>query len=364
VLLNGTAIDSWHYDAETKATIVLLPPQDRRGSIAVTAVAAGPIVALGPEHNQAVVQADVRRLLGEAYPSETKGREELVDAILDLDAPGRTDALARLGGPLIRFVEFTTPEEAVQQLGRLIVGAPADGESYDLEVDFVLYRSGQPENHRIELAGTTTDQILDTPFAFDGAMQSLYWEAEARLTWRGRSQSFTHQSVSLFPAIYRWRTLIYDRAVEGIAPGRAFEDNSLDWQPAPADPTRLANLSQPYLVWLQDRGDTLAGYLSTTIVSPHTRDAVIIYWTEGPASLYLNGQKIPHGRILRKEEHHPFARFRFLGRAHRTAVVRLQAGRNHLLVATRRSQSGWRSWFFSAALADPTGSLLTDLVID
>jgi alpha-glucosidase len=364
VLLNGAALDSWRYDSETMATVILLPPQDRRESIALTTVATDPIVALGQEHNQAVVQADVQKLLGEAYPSEAQRPEELVSAILDLDAPGKNDALARMGGPFARFIEFTTPEEAAQQLGRLIVGAPANEENYDLEVDFVLYRSGRPETHRIQLQGMTTDPIIDTPFAFDGKMQSLYWESEARLTWRGRTQSFTHQSASLFPTIYHWHTLLYDHAIERITPAQAFADDTVDWQPAPTNPAHQANLSQPYLVWLRDRGDTLAGYLSTTIISPRSRDAVIIYWTEGPASLYLNGQEIPRGRVLRKDEHHPFAKFRFLGRAHRTAVVQLKAGRNRLMVATGRSKTGWRSWFFSAALADPEGKLLTDLVFD
>ena len=90
---------------------------------AVTVHASGTISAHGDERNRSLVEADVRRLLGDECPAGPLNPS----AVANLEGSGVPDAVARLGGPFARFIEFVTPEEAAITLGRVIVGAPAEG---------------------------------------------------------------------------------------------------------------------------------------------------------------------------------------------------------------------------------------------
>jgi len=210
VTVDGQRVSDWRYDAGTLTTVVLVPPRDKGSPVTVTAVARDGISALGEAHNRRSILSDVGRLLGGWLP-DTEDDDVLLDAVLRLEAPGQADALARLGGPLVRFIEFVTPEEAAQQLGRVIVGAPARAdEPYDLEVTFTLFRGGRAEPHSIRLEGRRASQIVDAPFAFDGRRQMMRWEAEVEIAWRGQTLRRSYRSLPLCPAIYGWQALVID----------------------------------------------------------------------------------------------------------------------------------------------------------
>ncbi len=366
VRLDDEQTADWEYNPETLTTIVHVPLRDKRQPIRVTAFAQYPISVLGAEHNRGMVVADVRRLLGDRCPADSGD----VDAVLRTDAPGRADAVARLGGPLVRWIELSTPEEAAQQLGRAIVGGPARAdEPYDLQATFTLFRGGKPEQHTIHMEHTTGSHILNTPFAFDGQAQTMHWEATVQITWRGQMLTSTHRSSTLFPTIPLWRAVVYDRQESPLMLGQVMSARGtivqkLDWKAYQQQPDALDNLHEPYVVlfarehWAElQAGKPLAGYLTTTVISPDERDVVLRFGSAGATEVYLNGKRAheaPTGE--QAPEGPPIFR-----QTRRTAVMHLRAGANTLLIGTRPPQERRPFWFFGAALTTPGDELMTDL---
>ena len=362
VTLDEVEAAGWTYNPETLTTIIPVPLRDKWQPVTLVAVAAGKISALGEPHNREVILADARHLLGRDVRD--------VDAALRLDAPGRADAVARLGGPFVRFVEFTTPEEASRQLGRVIVGAPAPGgEPYDLDATFTLFREGRPERHVVQIKGATESRILDTPFAFDGQVRTARWEAEVEITWRGETLTYTHQSKPLFPTIYAWRALVYNREeepipLEQVMDGAGRVNPDLGWRAYVQTAADSMNVNQPHAVLFYrecrqelQTGVPLAGYLATTIVSPDEREAVVRFRAAGPAAFYLNGRPVEAAPAEGKESDvHPL--FRSL---RQTDVLHLRAGENTLIVHSRPDQSEQPAWLFGGAFMTPDGDFVTDL---
>jgi hypothetical protein len=342
--------------------------REKRQPVRVTAFAERGISALGEPHNRLVIRSDVRRLLGDRCPP---GADD-VDAVLRLDVPGRADAVARLGGPFARFIEFVTPEEASQQLGRVIVGAPAlADEPYDLEAMFTLFRAGRSERHTFQVEGATAPCILDTPFAFEGQVRAMRWEAEVKIAWKGRTLVYTHHSEPLFPTIYVWRALVYNQQEKPIAPEQVMDDagrvnDTLNWEAYVQTAARLKNVNDYHVVpfWRDYRqalrdGEPLAGYVATTVISPRECDVILHFQSTGPTEIYLNGQRFEETPVEQEEDVHPLFR-----RPRRTAVMHLRVGENTLVAHTRPSPLEQPPWFFGGGLRTPDGDLMTDLVFE
>ena len=300
VMLDGEEIAGWRYDAQNLRTTIQVPPRDKGQPIRVTARSSGGISALGEAHNRQVVLSDARRLLGEGYSSEAS-EDALLEAALRASAPDQTrsaasrlDAIARLGGPLVHVLEFTTPEEAAQQLGRVIVGAPArTDQPFDLEVTWTLFGTSGTKQKTVRVQGVTESQIIDAPFAFDGTVRTARWMADVKLTWRGETLLFTHQSRPLFPSIYAWQVLVYDEqlerlTLEQVVDGEGGINQDLSWKAYVQTTEGLKNVNQPHGVYLSREyeqalaeGAPLAAYLSAVVNSPDEREAVVRFRAAG-----------------------------------------------------------------------------------
>jgi hypothetical protein len=367
VLVDGHKTGRWTYDAETLTTTVHVPLHDKRKPVTVHAVMAGGAWALGEEHNRAVVLDDVKRLLGDRCP----GRDFVnVDAVLFCDAPGRADAIARLGGPFVRFIEFSTPEEVSRQMGRAIVGAPLRrGDPYNLEATFVVRRGGWTEWYEaVNVKGSHAPQILDNTFAFDGRVQTVCWEAEFRVTWQGQTMVHRHRSSPLFPAIYAWRFVVYDReespiCLEQVIGAEGEINEALAWQDCSQSLEGLPNLATPHEVVFSrmetyaarlHAGEPLAGYLATTVICPVEREAVIECWGSA-AEFYLNGRRVGEASETPGE-----GISQMFWPSRRTPVMRLRAGANTLVVHTQPTGDGGY-WAFGGAFRWPDGDPMTDL---
>jgi alpha-glucosidase (family GH31 glycosyl hydrolase) len=370
VLLDGHKTDHWAYDAETLTTVVHVPSHDKRKPVTVRTVMEGAASALGEAHNRAVVLDDVKRLLGDRCPD--RGVAD-IDTVLFCDAPGRTDAIARMGGPFVRFVEFSTPEEVSQQMGRAIVGAPLrKGDPYDLEATFLVRRGGWTEWYEaVNIRGSHAPQILDNTFAFDGQVRTLCWEAEFRVTWKGQTMVHRHRSNPLFPAIYVWRFAVYNReeapiSLEQVVGAEGETDDSLAWQDCSQSLEGLPNLTTPHSVVFSRMeiyaarlraGEPLAGYLVTTIICPDEREVVIECWGSA-AEFCLNGQRVGEASETPVKEVSPM-----FWPSRRTPVMRLQAGTNTLVVHTQPTDDG-RFWAFGGVFQWPDGDLMADLTFE
>ena len=368
VTIDGVESTDWTYDPETLTTTVQVPMRDKQELLAVVAVAEGGISALGEAHNRVLALSDVRRLLGARCPADAGE----LDAVLHTDSPGRSDAVARLGGPFARIIELITPEEASQTLGRVIVGGPVyESEPYDFNVKTTLFSGSEVEEHVIRLQGVTESQILDLPIAFDGEVRSARWDAEVSISWRGETLTFCHQSKPLFPSIHTWRALIYDEDDRVISLGEVMGpdgdvDAALSWKTYIQTTQGLRNINQAHTLFLSEEyeeqlsaGALLAGYLTTTVISPDERDVILSFSSTGRDEFYLNGGKLGVTPLKAAEEElHPLVRG-----PSKTRVMHFQAGRNTLLVASRPSHSR-RLWMFSGTLLTPEGESMTDLLFE
>jgi len=369
VRIDGVGTTDWTYNPETLTTIVHVPIRDKQKPVKITAWSKNKISALGEAHNREVIHAEVSQLLGDRCPLDAGD----VDAVLRLDAPGRADAVARLGGPFARIIEFVTPEEAARQLGRVIVGAPARAdEPYDLEAMFTLFWRGESERHTVQIKDTIESHILDTPFAFDGQVRTMRWEAKVKIVWKGETLTYAHQSNPLFPTIYAWRAVVYDQKEHPLALEQVMDDmgnvnDELDWKAYVQTLEGLRNVNQPHGVLFFGAyreelaaGKPLAGYVTTTVISPDEREAVIRFRTAGPTEFYLNGRKVEENPLEEEtEEGHPLFR-----QVHKTAVMRLCEGENTLLIDTMPPQKGRPIWFFGGGFTTPDDDLMTDLIFE
>jgi len=368
VMLDGAEMLDWRYDGEILRTTIQVPPRDKGQSVSIIATAKGSISALGEAHNRRLLLSDARRLLGEAYPVG-QDVEGLLDSVLRAEVPGRADLIARLGGPLVRFIEFTTPEEASQQLGRAIVGAPVHpDERFDLKVTWTLHHGSEIRRETF-IQEARESQIVDAPFAFDGQVQSMRWAADVEVTWRGQKLFYSHQSDPLFPTVHAWQAIVYNRQAEPLAlaqvidgEGRASE--RLAWKRYVQTGGALTNVNEPHAIHFSREqeqalkaGTPLAAYVTTTITSPDERKAMVRFRGAGPTRFYLNGQEVEEVPAAREGQMPGYLR-----QARGTAVMHLRAGKNRLLVHTSPPQGKRPWWYFSGWFATPEGDLMTDLV--
>jgi hypothetical protein len=375
ILVDGVEITDWRYQPTTLTTYIDVPLRSKQEAITITALGERSLVAPGKARNHSLAIGDAARLLGTAWRGSSP--DSLMAEALET---GNADAVARLGGPLVRFIEFVTPEETAQQLGRVIVGGPhRRGETYDLEAEFTLHQAGGPLKSGVHLTGLTGSRILDTPFAFTGKLSPLEWEAEVKLTYRETTLTFRHVSAPLVLGIPAFRALVYNPEKEAITKDEALQPGGLaaaargeqkTYLYDPYDLRRFPNLRYPFFAPLfQDyharleSGEPLAAYLSTSISSPVEQDVTLVYLAAGESQLYLNGQSVAEKAVEAGElgkrfipQHMSFAKPLKLEGLH------LKAGKNTLLVSLLPAEeTGWRPWFFGGILLDPQGELLTDL---
>jgi alpha-glucosidase len=370
ILVDGVESQDWRYQPSTLTTVIPLPLRSKREVVTIEAIGASSLVAPGKARNRSLALADAARLLGTAWRGSSP--DSLMAESLE---KCNGDAVARLGGPPVRFIEFITPEETAQQLGRVIVGGPVRrGETYDLEAEFTLYQSGGPVKSAVQLTGLTGSRILDTPFAFTGKLTPLHWEAEVKIVYRGATLTFRHTSAPLVLGIPAFRALIYNPEQAAISMDEALQPATTparnDWKTYLYDPRRFPNLRFPYYVplWEDARPrletkEPLAAYLVTTITSPVEQEATLLYLAAGAARLYFNGKKVSQKAVEAGElaQRYLPQRMSFISSL-KLEGLHLKAGKNTLLVFLRPAEKvEWRPWFFGGILLDPQGQPMTDL---
>ncbi len=370
VTVNGAEIDNWSYYPDTLTTVISVPPYDKREPLTVRAVAQGRISGLGMKRDRRALHADLYRLLGNRLPRDAWGPEELRDAVLSLRGAGWGDAVARVGGPLVHVLEYVTPEEANRLLGRVVVGAPADGTSYDVAATFTLERGGRIEERKLELEALTESQLIEVPFAFDGRMETAQWTAEVAVTWRGRTRKTLHQSKLLFPMVSCWHIAFFDPEAAGLErplDTQGEEGTALEWETYAQTVDDLQNLTQPHVIFFSRQvghrlqvGERLAAFLRTTVHSPEARDVVAVFPPGGATTFVLNGEIVPEVPVER-DVLSQFADYPLRDELRTTGVMHLRPGSNELVVRSEPPASEGVHWLFGAALIAPDGEAVTGL---
>jgi len=326
VMVNGIAA-RWEYETATLTTRIVVPKQPKSLPVVVTAMSAGPIIAL-----------DVQRT----------------------------------GAPFVHFVQYSTPEEATQQLGHVILAAPPygdapdTGEAYSAEITFTLRRDGTTDTQVVKIAETARSHIIPTPFACDGIAKTM-WEAEVLLHWRDATTRTRFRSAPLFPAIPAWRTTLYNRGDVELAPNDVLDtagnpNPELTWQTLAQNLAKTENYRRAYFTYLERSrwsaftDDTRqAAYLISTVVTPVAREAVLAFTANGPVTVYVNDVQAAEDTKAAIDSVHGL----FVHGTRFTHKLFLRAGTNTLLIHYPRTH---RHWHFGATFLSPTGELLPDLI--
>ncbi len=370
VMVNGTET-ACVYDAKTLTTRIVVPKQPKSQPVVVSAVSDAPIASLGEARNWQLATNDVTCLLGEtcaldAGISPTQFRPA---TLAQAEAQRFAQAVARLGGPFASFIQYSTPEEATQQLGHVILAAPGLGDSYTAEVTFTRQRNGKTETQVVRVAETSASRVIPTPFSADNIAPTT-WEARVTLHWRDAVMRSDFRSATLFPALPAWRATLYNQDETTLAPADVLDsagnlNPALEWQTFAQDLARTVNYRRAHFShlwrahWDELRaGKPLATYLTATVVSPEARKAVLAFTANGPATIYVNGVEVAENEEAAIDSVHGL----FVHGTRFTKPLHLRAGKNTLLIRCPANPKGWPFWHFGAMLLSPSGELLPDVV--
>jgi hypothetical protein len=372
VAINGQATDAWRYDSDSLTTVVAVPAQPKAEPLTVSIEAPGRSPTQSESYNRQLQLADVKKLLGARLPAVPF--DQLAEAVLEQVGPGQADALARLGGPFVRFIEYITPEEATQSLGTLIVGGTADGSPFQLDVTWKLGHLGRVEEQTARLSSPDGQAlILANPFAVSAAGEPREWTAEVTLTWQGKTLRFSHRSRPIFAAISPWQVVVYNEDEQPLEPAQVLDSTGrpnlqLAWESYSQSIAGVKNIADPFYVRLRERytpryeaGENLASYAFTTIIAPEEREVSLFYHAGAAIRLWFNGEELEEGKQLESSGqagnnvYHPHLRPRYTG------ALRLKKGPNTLLVASKPPHPR-PMWWFSVAVVRPDGSIMTDLL--
>jgi len=370
VTVNGVATPC-EYDAAMLTARISVPQQPKSQPVLVAAVALDPIVALGEARNWRLASEDVVCLLGEtcALAEGLSPAQFRPQTLARAEARRFAQAVARLGGPFVHFIQYSTPEEATQQLGHVILAAPAVGDAYTAEIAFTLHRNGETETQTLTIAETTASRVIPTPFACDGVALTM-WEAQVTLRWRDSTLRSDFRSAPLFPAIPAWRATLYNQDETALAPADVLDaagnpNPDLEWQTFAQDLARTVNYRRAHFshLWRAHWGELRAGkplatYLTATVVSPEVRKAVLAFTANSPATIWVNGAEVAEDPAAEIDSAHGL----FVHGTRFTKPFALCAGKNTLLVHCTPNAKGWPFWHFGAALLSPSGELLSDVV--
>lgn len=364
-VLNGKAA-TWQYDSDSLTTIVTIPKQALSETVTLTATAPTGMVALGEARNRAMAEAGVARLLGDHCPEKLT-----VEAVLASGASERAvgDAVALLGGPFFHGVGLVTAEEAAVNLGRIVVGAPADGTPVDVDVTFALVCAGRTETHHARRAVGPEGTVLHTPFTCDNTVASTAWGADVTLSWEGKTLHGRYESVPFYPSIHRWHAVAYDRkrltlSLEAALAGKDGDEEAVTFEVLEQDPTAAANLNEPFVLrlWeLYDRrlaaGEALATYLIARVNSPEDREVVLEFAGSEDAEFVVNGEPLSLTELTRTDPRIP-VHFR---PPRRSVPFTLRAGENILAAHTVAPDGAGGRWFMAAQFLTPEGKAVLDL---
>jgi hypothetical protein len=363
----STGNGHWTYDATHLVLSVSVDEQPKSDAFIIAAWASGPVVALGREHNQRVVREDV----GALQADTVSGGSCEIESILsnpELSDASRAAAVARCGGPLCAVHEFNALQEATERLGRVIIGLPADKSPTDVSVVFELNREGRIEHYPLHYPEAVEDLIIDTPFAFDGAVRRTSWHATVHLGWDDHMLARSYASRPLLPGIYAWRVLLYDAALGPMSLGEARRAEAagsgavvgLDVR---QEPSSMGNLCDPLRLRLSalaadelPEAQAPGAYLVTTVNADEATDAVLRFVGPDDISVAVNGHEIDV--LAEPTELGIPSQFR---PPSTTNPISLARGRNELVVHTQAAPGAGSSWLFEGEFVRPDGGAIAHL---
>jgi hypothetical protein len=357
VRLNGAELTEWSYD-EAKNTLTVeveAMAKTAGGTLEVSAAgkniwqnAGGAIPADLLERFAAGAQSYIEKM---GTPSEQllstaeKVRQRLTQ---QNNAPT----------PFYRFFDYFTPEEARGQLSRLLL---ANYPGLHGKIEWTLERDGQMEVTVQEIEAGESTRILASPFRYEGERIPLKWSARLDLHSDNGTQQGYYESRPLFVTIPLWHATLYK-------PGETVPElQTIEYDPAIIGKSHLLPaLDRAFFVSLfeeyhktHDMKQVWNSHFQTTVISPLERQVRFEYWSNGGATLTLNGQVVPPDENVTERLTGIYAP----GDPVRYSVpVTLRAGTNALVVEIAKPEQpndAWK-WAFSVSVIGANGQTYTD----
>ena len=355
VVVDGSEQAGWSYEAGR--TVVPVAARPRSSGLHVEVISNGPLSIAGPEHNDKLRVADLRQVLHDG--SLTVADIDQVVRRLPGDSPARAQAVARAGGPLIRIIEYTAPDEAADTLARIVVAAASTA-----EVHWRLERHGAVETMSagpidIDPAGA----VIDAPFRWDDSPDPARWSVTVSAAGHDIVMRQSHHSAVLLPSIGSWRVTV-DEARTAPALTEILSDLDSRWRAWPlfeADPSDIdfPDLPQRYDIPLQHAPVALPGrpyvvHAVTRIDVAGDTDVCFAYFSSDPVEIRVGGRPLEADVTGNPPawfyDPHP--------RARRSAPVRLTAGAHTLLFrCAKAADLPWPQWCLSVSAQTMDGGV-------
>jgi len=366
VYVNGAEFNGWRYDDAGLVTIIDTGLRSKHSLLTVSAESEHGMVALGSDHNVRVALRDEHALVqGSAHhASGAAGLSAMAPMV-------NADLVARRGGPFASIVELSTLEDARLRLGYVVIAAPANGEAFDAEVEFVCSRSGSEETARYQARQVTGPQVVDVPFRYESdCAETTIWRANIDLRWGGEVVRVVHTSKAFFPAVYAYQAHVCrqdDPARPMLADLARCADQISEahgWFPVRQPLEEATTLTELFVARISDgiwrervaQGVPQCLYLASRIENTTDRELVLEVVGSDQLEAVLNGEHVslaPVDNGLRA----PIA-FR---EARRSGPLRLHQGANRLLLQSCSQVGRSWGWLVGARWLTPDGQDVVDL---
>ncbi len=269
-----------------------------------------------------------------------------------------------IGEPFVHVVDYTTVEDARQQLGAIVVASPAP--HFDAHVQWELHSESATAVHSNVLKNCTGSQIVTCPFADDESQHAFRWRVSVTFYAADALNDFSYESREAYPSLNRWQTLIYRRdqeqhALVDVLTADGQLNPSLDWQPV--SQTNAVNLKQPFVLLLPeaDRAqmvtdEQLEAYVATSLYGGGQQDAVLHVQSVGEAVCSLN--RVPLSPCDPVSDRLSMPMYpSWMTPKHLYFDLPLKPGENALVIFTRPDIAAGR-WGVGATVLDRSGKNL------
>ncbi|WP_129631957.1 TIM-barrel domain-containing protein [Candidatus Oscillochloris fontis] len=347
ILVDGVVWNDWVYDALDERIICSLPPRPREQGVMVQVEFGQPASLLGERRNQHIRRDHAQRLIGASSLDS--------EQIFYVAEPGRSRAIARLGGPWARLYQHTTPEDAVHSLGSLVIAAAGDGSPVHGVVTWRMIGPDGVREEVVALEPSGEDRILSCPFTWNGTTHSLCWSLELQLQWGAHELRHQIQAQPLFPTIGHWQICVRPSTQPLTLAEALKRSNDLDWQTVQHNPEQaeFQSLTEHFRIPFTEvartypTDSTLNGYARTWLSIREAQRIRIAYHAPHPPQIYLNGTEIAI------EHHIPAARYRVNPDWSRSIPVEIPAGTSSLIIISQHpaDEDPW-FWFMNVMIAD------------
>lgn len=265
--------------------------------------------------------------------------------------------------PFVHFVDYEAFEDARQQRGTVVI-VPANNEPFNAKIIWKLESQDGVGQYPVMLQRCNGRQIVHSPFADDGILQTSRWSANVTIQTDKISFIDEYTSRVAYPGVQRWQTYSYDRTQSALPSIQIISANgTLPRHNAVQSRAAMSNIYQALGVVLLEKereritaGELLEACVSTHLYSKLGQDAILCVHCIGDHTAIFNDLLLVSIAPISHENIQPMFSSWMSSKPTYYAVT-LRAGENDLAVFTQPDlKAGW--WGVGAVVFDHSGRVL------